>query len=857
MQDGALPGDPTDVAQTPDGYLWVATKNGLARFDGVSFKNWHDLTGKYPGIPGLTALGVAPDGTLWVGAVRGLYKVNARNWKLEQQLDARINGIVKDGKGDLWAVRSRLGSDRKGPLCKLTPTVVCYNAKDGVKFPYGTALSVSPEGTPWMGSSLGISVGLGAAARVYTPPELKNSKGLAGVSAVLASGEDEAWVAVDQPPFGLLHLQGKNWTKVPIGGDGHSEVSVTTLYKKPNGELLIGTFSDGLLRMDGSNVERYDHGSGLSGDTVRNVSEDSSQNLWVVTEDGLDEFYQPRVVRLTKNNGIGHGSATTINQRANGDIWIGDHDRFDIIPAGGTHATRSILLPSGQVTAAFADRDDRLWAGLGQDLVRFDGEVPHVVQHDVGVITNILQDAAGNLWIKLAPPSSKVFELDTGFRWSEIHLPVASPNVFIVDGQPKFFIPGDNRVFAADASFLALTPKVASTTNVPFYESVPSDIGTWLATKQGEGLYKNGTFHLLTRENGLKCNEQFSSVEDEHHGLWLFGICGIQHIERQEILRWIGDPSTRIRLEDYTARDGVSPDASPFGKDNLVSKDGRVWFANESIVQVIDPAPLQKLSPSSPIFVENIIADHQSVPMRDVRRVPANTHDLQIDFTSIDLTNTDRMVFRYRLAPYDKDWVDVSLRRTTYYTGVPPGHYTFEVTAKPPHGDWSSTPASVAVDVLPAFYQTLWFRLLAVCTFLAIVLALFQLRIRYATLRIQRQMDTQMSERIRIARELHDTVLQGFYGMLMRVQSAANRLSGSDPARLAIEQSLDEAETTLREGRETIRELRGESSNEEDLLNALQAMAAGMAPKGTEEVSYRVTGEKDGFIHWCVPRCFE
>jgi signal transduction histidine kinase len=264
--------------------------------------------------------------------------------------------------------------------------------------------------------------------------------------------------------------------------------------------------------------------------------------------------------------------------------------------------------------------------------------------------------------------------------------------------------------------------------------------------------------------------------------------------------------------------------------------DGRLWFVSVTGVSVVDPShlPFNPLPP--PVHVEQITADRKNyeatraggVPVR----LPPRIRDLQIDYTALSLAAPEKVRFRYKLEGRDHEWQDAGTRRQAFYSDLPPARYRFRVTASNDSGVWNEEGTFVDFSIAPAYYQTAWFRLLAVAALLAAVAAAYRLRLRQATQRVRLRMEARLEERERIARDLHDTLLQSVQGLILKFDAVAKRIPHGDPARQAIDETLDRADEILAEGRDRVRSLRGTGAAPGDLPAAFERIAREAAQGG-------------------------
>ena len=352
----------------------------------------------------------------------------------------------------------------------------------------------------------------------------------------------------------------------------------------------------------------------------------------------------------------------------------------------------------------------------------------------------------------------------------------------------------------------------------------------WVATEGGLGRIKDSRASMLTTRNGLPCETVHWITEDELNAVWLYTACGLVRIARTELDAWIQNPEVQIRSIVFDAKDGVPGHQFPSGYSPMVSKsrDGRIWFIPVGGVSVIDPAHLPFNALPPPIHIEQIIADGNVYAASSGRQLPALVRDLQIDYTALSLVAPEKNRFRVKLDGRDRDWQDVGARRQAFYTDLGPGAYRFRVIAQQQQRRLERNrrcprvfdcPGLLPDAVVPGGDR-------AVGT-LALLWVAYQLRIRQVARQFNRTLDARVSERTRIARDLHDTMLQSFQGLLLRFQSVANVLATRpDEARERLERALDQAEAAITEGRDAVQGLRSSATTLNDLANGIAAIGA-------------------------------
>jgi len=376
-----------------------------------------------------------------------------------------------------------------------------------------------------------------------------------------------------------------------------------------------------------------------------------------------------------------------------------------------------------------------------------------------------------------------------------------------------------------------------------------SDGAVWAATEGGLSRVKDGRITTLTSRNGLPCDAVFWAMEDGDRSFWLQTPCGLVRIARTELEAWMSDSKRSVQTKVYDASDGVWSRGRFGTRTPIVAKspDGKIWFQPPDGASVIDPRhlPFNKLPP--PVYVEQITADGRKFDASRGLRLPARVRDLEIDYTALSLAAPEKNRFRYKLEGYDRDWQDAGKRRQAFYSNLSPQNYRFRVMASNNSGVWNETGASLEFSIAPAYYQTTWFRLSLVAAFFALLWALYQYRLRQIAREFSANLEGRVDERLRVARELHDTLLQTFQAALIEFQAARNLFSkGREEAIPTLDSAIGTAQEAIVEGRDAIQDLRrtgGPRTQLERLLKtAGQELASSQVSNGNRP-SFRVTVE--------------
>jgi len=274
----------------------------------------------------------------------------------------------------------------------------------------------------------------------------------------------------------------------------------------------------------------------------------------------------------------------------------------------------------------------------------------------------------------------------------------------------------------------------------------------------------------------------------------------------------------------FDVTDGFQGGASSFRPAAVRDTAGHLWFVNGSVVQTIDEDHIPKNMASPQVHIEELVADTKSFGVSDRLQLPKQTKNLEIKYTGLSFVVPQRVHFRYKLEGFDSKWHEAGVRRFAFYTNLRPGKYRFLVTASNNDGLWNSTPSTITFQVLPAFYQTAWFAVLLCCCLFGVLVAVDSLRVRSATARVRLRLEERLQERGRIARELHDTLIQSVDGLMIYLQAAIDE-ADLRRSKAMLEKALDRADEVLSKGREQVYSLRTEALHVNDLAKAIMAYA--------------------------------
>lgn len=825
VQEGAFESAPNAIAQTMDGYIWIGTNSGLVKYDGVHFTPWSPPASKGAGISAIYSLLASSDGTLWIGDSNHL--LSWKNNILEARIPGRINAILEDRKGRIWVARSRVVNS-SGGLCQVAgESPRCVGGDHPMDLPYAGTLSEDMHGNLWIGSSNQLMKWNDGSFESFFKKDLQAFQALNAVESTVARADGSVWAAIPRKGFGLFQVLQGLPRKLAFKGIDTEQVS--SLFVDRDDSVWMGTHNNGLYRIHGALVDRFRAEDGLSSDDVSGFYQDREGDLWLTTSKGLDCFRDSRIVTFSRREGLGADLAASVLATDDGNVWIGNRDSLDLLSAG---QVTSIRIPGHRVTSLWQDHAKRLWVGVDNELTIYtDGRFQRIKRRDgspLGTAIAITEDGAQNIWVSVVGERREIVRirnLRVEDEFTEDQLPLAR----LLANDP------------ASGIWLGLRKGNLAHYGIGKLEAIPlrselpisglmvdADGSVWASTSNGIARWKNREVRELTSKNGLPCDNTFAAIRDNHATLWIYAKCGLISIADAELERWWKQPDSLIQLRLFDVFDGAMPGLTTFQPALSKSPDGRLWFVNDALLQTIDPdrVPINPVAP--PIYVEGIRADRKDYAMSRLVHLPAHSRDVEIAYTALSYSVPQKVLFRYRLDGRDHDWQDAGTRRRAFYNDLGPGQYRFHVSACNSDGVWNQAGALIDFSIDPAYYQTRWFQAVCLAALLAMLWGLYRFRLHQMAQRFNLRLEERVTERTRIARELHDTLLQSFQGLILRLQVVEYLLPDGE-ARNQLEQTLQRADQAVAEGRTAVYDLRSSTTTTNDLAEAVQALGEELA----------------------------
>ena len=802
MQQGLPEATIYSIGQTTDGFLWLGTQRGVVRFDGVRFTPLPDSGGV--SMENLWVRDVLPDtkNGIWLATDgAGLLYLKdgvVTSFKSSEGFPSSgIHNLLLDRTGALWA------ADDSGVISIVNGAVTRYGPAQNLLTANPRTMCATTDGRILVGGD-----GPNLAAwngEKFTSQPIASLPASASIRDLRCADDGTVWIASTN---GLVRLKGGIERRFTTA-DGLSNNWVDCVLPAENGNVFAGT-RDGLIRIRGDEVETFGTREGLSQSTVYSLFQDREGSLWVGTKHGLNQLMDRRTVPFTTSEGLASNNTGPVVKDGQGGVWVGTLDaglsRFD-----GQHfssLTTRQGLTSNTVFSLADDGRDGLWAGTpsGLDHLR-DGKVDATYTTAAGLPSDavlcLLNDSRGTLWAGTSAGLARLegtrFMQPDGEMHTAVHALVQFEDQIIVSAAGGI-------LYAVSNDGLRRLPLAGEgTRDIDALFEDPDHL-LWIGSRGG-GLrvLDAGKTYTYTVRDGLYDDDIYGIVGDSLGNLWLACSKGIFSVSRDELKKFRQGQLKTLTSVPFSPLEGLrtiecKPGVQPAACE---MPDGKVWFSTIRGALMLDATHLQRKLLPAPVVVEDVIVNGTSRNAADLISLRPGESNFEFRYTALSFIVPTRINFRYQLEGFDHDWVDAGTRREAFYTNLRPGTYRFRVKAENIDNTWNETSSPVAFTLSPYFYQRRWF--LPLCLALLLWIGWFGYRERVR--QIRQRLDAVLTERSRIARELHDTLMQGFSGITMEMQALSTRLPET-AERGELNDIIRDAGTCLREARQSIAGLR-------------------------------------------------
>jgi signal transduction histidine kinase/ligand-binding sensor domain-containing protein len=843
MENGLPQNTVQAVLQTKSGFVWLGTEVGLIRFDGNSFETFDKNSS--PPFPGndVRCLMETKAGVLWIGTSEGLVRWQDGKIALLTMANGLpangIRGLVEDNNEELWVWTdgglSVLAGDKfigvpeaegqpHGTVTSLTgsgggvwvgtttgvysrwkgswngPTFAGLFQNEGVQF-----LAVRPGGALAVASKNVVAFEHvnGVIERLTVGMELPGSR----IQVIFGDKEGSVWIGTNA---GLVRWSDGKLQRFPVN-DALATESILSVMEDQEGNLWVGTETGGLHILRDQRFHLMGARDGLSSDNTTTVVEDENRTLWVGTAaNGLNAVKQGGGVKTyTVKDGLLSDVILSLAAGPHGELWVGTPDGLNRIEGGKVEAfTSADGLPDDFIRSLLVDSDGSLWVGTRRGLAHWSGKpgapmTTFTTANGLGsdLVGALVRDRRGNLWVATLGGLARLHGANM-------------INYTTRDGLSSNVI-------------TALMPRGNGS----------MDIGT-----QDHGWNLLDALGQITavKYTGLERTSVHAILDDGGDHLWFATSNGIGRCDIDltgGCYHWIGF-GTSDGLRSQETANNSHPSA-------WRSADGHLWFATpKGLVEVVDPGHFPVNSIPPPVALERFVVDDVAMNLMDSPvKVKAGGGHFEFDYAGMSYTAPLKVRYRYMLENFDKDWTEAGTRRVAFYTAIPPGHYTFRVQAANNDGLWNEAGAALVFELKPHFYQALWFYALMTLLAAGLVVAATMLVERRKMLRTEREFNAVLGERNRIAREIHDTLAQGYVGVSVQLEVLAEllRKNRMEPAVKQLDQTRNQVREGLAEARQSIWALRSQDSGEKTLPVRLRRMAE-FAGGGGLETQFNVFG---------------
>jgi signal transduction histidine kinase/ligand-binding sensor domain-containing protein len=841
FKEGA-PENVNTLAQTADGFLWIGTQTGLFRFDGTRFEAFHSPFGDQLLSTNVYSLFAPPSGGLWIGYTFGGFSFlnNGRVTNYGGEIASSTGSVLNFDRardGILWAATSsglwrfdhsiwqHVGAEWNAPLeavgeARFDREGVLW-ILTGVFFKAKQLFYLSPGARKFQAAETNLHVHgftVDPDGNVVTSPSSKRV-----VHNASGNSDDGplAYPVLRKDSFQIVDRTNGIWIqpKDPV------------LIHSPATEPIY----DAQSKASRSSTETYNINPNSTAKLV-----DREGNIWFGEPRGVHRFFYSPLIKqeLPKST---DGLYFAVAPDDHGAVWINafsgrESSSLYHVSSGTAELRRST---PGLPESAYSAPDKTFWFGGGDGLWHLAGgnwvqlDLPREMANQISFQT-ITQDRLGGLWVSFGrhglyrfangvwtpyggredlPKTGVVIEFTDSL--GRVWFGYTKSTLAVLDGdRVQVFGPSDGLRVG----------------NVTAIYGRGSEI--WIGGEFGLQQFDHGRFHNINGVDDQWLRGISGIVETANGDLWLNGLGGIFHVHRSEISEALKNPAYQVKGEHFGRREGllgVAHQLRPL-PTAIEGSDGRLWFTGTNGVVWLDPTRSENNVPPPPISIQSVSADDKFYAPVSSLKFPAHTSSVQINYAAVSLSDPEAIRFRYKLQETDKDWHEMAAANPVSYRNLAPGTYHFSVADTDTNGVWSDKVATAEFTILPAFYQTQWFLALCILTAMALLYFLYLLRLKQATQRVRASMGARLAERERIARDLHDTLLQSFHGVLFHLQAASN-LFASRPteAKQILDNTIDQAAQAISEGRDAVKGLRSSTVETSDLVLALNTLGEELA----------------------------
>lgn len=812
------------MAQGRKGFLWLASEEGLFRFDGMSFERI-EPQGKVTPDDYPTTVFVARNGDVWTSFKESrrfaVYRDGVLRFIDAPPAPAWIVAIAEGADGAIWALTADFDAEvlrfKNGQWER-------FDAARGVPRDNGLSMVVAGDGAVWISQTRSVSRLAPGGTRFKVLRELPPSSN----GRLSVDPDGRIWISERRGSYPLTGSGGRGAPpalRAPYPTDD-AQIRGAPSFDRA-GDLWIATQYNGVQRVASpdprgppargdaeSLVETFHSSVGLSSDVTKQIFQDREGDIWVGTDKGLDEF-RPATVRFEPALTAPAAFGDKLMAAADGSVYIGEARTIYRVKPGGEPepVVRGIVEPQSICQAP----DGALWIVLSRRiLVWKDGRILKELHRptDVGIAYDCAFDRQGDFWYSARDGGLNRYR---NGKWDEVLRPAGSavPTTLERDADGRLVVQFGRRLAWIAGSAIRFTP--ADRFALDFGAGEPAVLTLYgapngdmfVAGAFGLTRYHDGHSQTIWAKDPTESNRINGMVQLPNGDVWLAYPRKLVQIDASALERAFRTHEFPPPALSLDAVDGLTSGPHSHSQRSLVrGGDGRLWIATEAGALSMDPRRIEHDPMPPGVAIKSLTVGNRTYRDPTSLDLPASPSNIEIDYAVLSFAGPRRARARYRLEGFDQEWMDAGTRRQAFYTNLPPGKYEFRVVGANADGVWSRPGATVTFDIPPTFLQSRWFFVLCIAAALVMLWLAYRLRMAQVAGRIRTRLEERLGERERIARELHDTLLQSVQGLILRFQSVANRMPPSEPTRILLESALKRADEVIVDGRNRVRGLR-------------------------------------------------
>ena len=745
------------LAQTPDGYLWFATHEGAARFDGLAFTVFNQVNAPALRGSGVASLLTMKDGSLVVGLRDGGLARYARG-KFESMVPkgdippGSVDLLAEDAAGDLWATVGARG------LVQITNNSArVFTVEDGLPANSITAATAMSDGSFWVGTNSGLAVFRnGKFVRNPTGSWLDN----ASIAAIAEDREKRIWFATNGQGIAVRDA-GAGFPIRRYGRqEGLASEALTRLLVDRNNGVWVGSL-EGVHRLAGNVFERFATPDGFTNNNVRDIFEDVDGSVWIGTDSGANRFRDARITTWGKRKGLAEEFSRAVLEDRKGRIWVATSDGlFAMTSAGVRRYGRAQGLINGAVLSLAEDPNGTLWIGTnGGGIHRFTGEKIEPVSAKFGIsvvpVRAILAARDGTLWVGTSTGLLKASwknDIPVSQIRMDVSLPTEQMSALLEDKNGRIWVGTRGGLGVIENGAAAVT-RVAGIDSTVLAINSDMEGRIWVSTGSGLAFVQSGSsvagheVRRLLPSDGVPEQNYFSALDDQAGHIWTCGNRGIIKISKSQVAELVNGKRKKIEPVFYGRSEGMAT-AQCNGASQPAgwrARDGRLMFPTARGIAIADPGRETKSDVRAPpVHIKEVLVDTERANSGAPGNfeVPPGKHRVEISYVGLSLADPEKVRYRYQLVGFDPDWVNAGREAKAVYTNISPGKYEFRVLAAREGGAWSEPGATLTLEQQPRFHETTWFRIIFAVAFTLLVFSIY--RGRVAQLKAQRKRLQQM-----------------------------------------------------------------------------------------------------------------